>query len=65
MSSQDPVNEELLALEEETMKIAEQVQAYQRKLMTPVFEKRRAIAKNIPNFWGQTVSCQLLVSSFY
>ncbi|KAI9483159.1 MAG: hypothetical protein EXX96DRAFT_499081 [Benjaminiella poitrasii] len=55
MSTEDILNDELMVLDEETMKVAEQVQAYQRKLMTPIWEKRREMVKKIPNFWGQVL----------
>ncbi|KAI7904008.1 uncharacterized protein BX663DRAFT_506099 [Cokeromyces recurvatus] len=55
MSAEDVLNDELMVLEEETMKVAEQVQAYQRKLMTPIWEKRREMVKKIPGFWGQVL----------
>lgn len=55
MSSEDQATQELLDLEEEALKVADQVQTYQRKLMAPVYAKRREIAKQIPNFWSQVV----------
>jgi hypothetical protein len=55
MSSEDQATQELLDLEEEALKVADQVQTYQRKLMAPVYAKRREIAKQIPNFWSQVL----------
>ncbi len=56
MSSEDIINDDLMVLEEETMKVAEEVAAYQRKLMAPIWEKRSHMVKKIPGFWGQAVS---------
>ncbi|EIE85189.1 hypothetical protein RO3G_09899 [Rhizopus delemar RA 99-880] len=53
MSAEDIIEDQFHILQEETAKAMEQVQAYQHKMMTPVWEKRREIVKNIPNFWGQ------------
>lgn len=55
MSAEDLLNDTFNVLEEETMKAAEQVQAYQRKLMDPIYHKRRELVKKIPNFWGTAV----------
>jgi template-activating factor I len=55
MSLEDIISDQFLVLEEETMKVAEEVQAYQRKLMEPVWYKRREMVKKIPGFWGQAV----------
>ncbi|KAI8990207.1 hypothetical protein BDB01DRAFT_780440 [Pilobolus umbonatus] len=56
MSAEDIINDEFMALEDETMKVSEAVQAYQRKLMIPLWDKRRELAKKIPGFWGQVLS---------
>lgn len=56
MSTEDLLNDTFMVLEEETMKAAEQVQAYQRKLMDPIWHKRRELVKKIPHFWGTAVS---------
>lgn len=55
MSAEDLLNDTFNVLEEETMKAAEQVQAYQRKVMEPIYHKRRELVKKIPNFWGTAV----------
>ncbi|KAI9365834.1 hypothetical protein BD770DRAFT_377350 [Pilaira anomala] len=55
MSVEDYINDQFQVLEEETFKVAEEVSAYQRKLMEPVWYKRREIVKKIPNFWSQTI----------
>lgn len=55
MSVEDLISDDFLVLDEETMKVAEDVQAYQRKLMDPVWYKRREMVKKIPGFWGQAV----------
>ncbi|KAG0739365.1 hypothetical protein G6F57_006337 [Rhizopus arrhizus] len=55
MSAEDIIEDQFQILQEETAKAMEQVQAYQHKMMTPVWEKRREIVKNIPNFWGQAI----------
>ncbi|KAG2201500.1 hypothetical protein INT46_007773 [Mucor plumbeus] len=55
MSAEDLLNDTFTVLEEETMKAAEQVQAYQRKLMDPIWHKRRELVKKIPNFWGTAI----------
>ncbi|KAL9557252.1 hypothetical protein MBANPS3_001483 [Mucor bainieri] len=55
MSTDDLLNDTFNVLEEETMKVAEQVQAYQRKLMDPIYHKRRELIKKIPNFWGTAI----------
>lgn len=56
MSYQENINDEFTAILEESMQVAEQVQAYNRKLMAPVWHKRRELVKKIPGFWGQTVN---------
>lgn len=56
MSAEDILNDEFLVLEEETMKVAEEVAAFQRKLMAPIWEKRNVMVKKVPGFWGQAVS---------
>ncbi|CEP15165.1 hypothetical protein [Parasitella parasitica] len=55
MSAEDLLNDTFSVLEEETMKANEQVQAYQRKLMDPIWHKRRELVKKIPNFWGTAI----------
>ncbi|CAO3638256.1 unnamed protein product [Mucor fragilis] len=55
MSAEDLLNDTFNVLEEETMKAAEQVQAYQRKVMEPIYHKRRELVKKIPNFWGTAI----------
>lgn len=56
MSVEDIINDQFMVLDEETMKVAEEVSAYQRKLMAPIWYKRREIVKKIPGFWSQAVS---------
>lgn len=56
MSVEDIINDQFMVLDEETMRVAEEVNAYQRKLMTPIWYKRREIVKKIPGFWSQAVS---------
>ncbi|KAI8992125.1 hypothetical protein BDF20DRAFT_88533 [Mycotypha africana] len=53
MSAEEAFTDDLMVLEEEAMKVSEQVQAYHRKLMAPIWEKRREMVKKIPNFWNQ------------
>ncbi|CAO3610616.1 unnamed protein product [Mucor hiemalis] len=55
MSAEDILNDEFLVLEEETMKVAEEVAAFQRKLMAPIWEKRNVMVKKVPGFWGQAI----------
>ncbi|KAF7727281.1 hypothetical protein EC973_007797 [Apophysomyces ossiformis] len=55
MATDEAIRKELIALEEETDKINNDVQAYTRKLMKPVWEKRREIVKKIPNFWAEVL----------
>lgn len=55
MSYQEDLNSEFAVIEEETLQVMDQVHAYQRKLLAPVWNKRREIVKKIPGFWAQTV----------
>lgn len=56
MSVEDLINDDFAILDEETLKVSEEISAIQRKLMEPIWYKRREMVKKIPNFWGQTVS---------
>jgi len=56
MSSEDIIEEQLQSLQQEASEVMEKVQVYQRKVMTPVWEKRREMIKKIPGFWGTAVS---------
>jgi hypothetical protein len=61
MSTADLINDDFIVLEEETMRVAEEVAAHQRKLMEPVWYKRREMAKKIDGFWGQAVSLSVFL----
>lgn len=56
MSTEDLIQDNFMLLEEETMKAAEEAAAHQRKLMQPIWNKRREMVKSIEGFWGQAVS---------
>ncbi|GAA5795835.1 hypothetical protein HPULCUR_001197 [Helicostylum pulchrum] len=62
MSVEDIINDQFMVLDEETMRVAEEVNAYQRKLMTPIWYKRREIVKKIPGFWSQALGNSPLFS---
>ncbi|KAI9266002.1 hypothetical protein BY458DRAFT_512795 [Sporodiniella umbellata] len=55
MSIEDNVESKLQALDEESIKVMEEVQVYQRQLFIPIWEKRRETVKKIPNFWGTAI----------
>lgn len=56
MSLDESILKELNEINEETEKVSAQIEAYTRKLMTPVWNKRREVVKKIPNFWTHAVS---------
>ncbi|KAI9312180.1 hypothetical protein BX666DRAFT_1866556 [Dichotomocladium elegans] len=53
MASEEEINNQLMELHKETAKIDRDIQNQLRKLMIPIWNKRRAIVKQIPNFWGR------------
>ena len=53
--SEEVINKELAALNEETLKAGKEVEQFTRKLMIPIWNKRRDVIKKIPNFWTQAV----------
>ncbi|OBZ81282.1 Protein SET [Choanephora cucurbitarum] len=55
MSVEDSISDDFAVLQEETIEAIQQVEAYQRKLMAPIYHKRREIAKKIPHFWSQSL----------
>lgn len=56
MSSEEAINKQLIELQEETDKADREVHAYMRQKMVPIWNKRRGIVKQIPNFWTRVVS---------
>lgn len=56
MSGTDNLEDELRVIQEETEKAREQLAIQERKLMVPIWEKRREIVKKIPNFYATAVS---------
>ncbi|CEG65763.1 hypothetical protein RMATCC62417_02476 [Rhizopus microsporus] len=52
MSGNDNLEDELRVIQEETEKAREQLAIQERKLMMPIWEKRREIVKKIPNFYA-------------
>lgn len=56
MSGNDNLEDELRVIQEETEKAREQLAIQERKLMMPIWEKRREIVKKIPNFYATAVS---------
>ena len=59
MSVEDSISDDFAVLQEETIEAIQQVEAYQRKLMAPIYHKRREIAKKIPHFWSQSVTIKV------
>lgn len=55
-ADEDIIEDQFQIIQEESIKALEQVQLYQRKVMTPIWEKRREIVKSIPNFWSTAVN---------
>ncbi|KAL1928874.1 hypothetical protein VTP01DRAFT_2660 [Rhizomucor pusillus] len=55
MSLDESILKELNEINEETEKVSAQIEAYTRKLMTPVWNKRREVVKKIPNFWTHAI----------
>ncbi|KAI9253852.1 hypothetical protein BDA99DRAFT_519162 [Phascolomyces articulosus] len=53
--SEEVINKELSALQEDTLKVGKEVEQYTRKLMIPIWNKRRDVIKKIPNFWTQAM----------
>ncbi|KAG2227082.1 hypothetical protein INT45_003812 [Circinella minor] len=53
--SEEVINKELAALNEETLKAGKEVEQFTRKLMIPIWNKRRDVIKKIPNFWTQAI----------
>ena len=60
--SEEVITKELAALNEQTLKAGKEVEQFTRKLMIPIWNKRREVIKKIPNFWTQAVNDQ---SFFY
>ncbi|KAG1462856.1 hypothetical protein G6F56_005425 [Rhizopus delemar] len=59
-ADEDIIEDQFQIIQEESIKALEQVQLYQRKVMTPIWEKRREIVKSIPNFWSTAIgNCTL------
>ncbi|ORX48806.1 hypothetical protein DM01DRAFT_1409711 [Hesseltinella vesiculosa] len=56
MSNEEKVNNQLIDLSKEEDDIHDKVLDYQRQLMTPLWNKRREIVKQIPNFWSEAIS---------
>jgi template-activating factor I len=56
MSDDEATQNALLELDKESDAVDQQVAAYQRKLMIPIWNKRREVLKKIPSFWGRVVS---------
>lgn len=56
MSSEEAINKQLVELQEETEKTERELQAHMRNKMAPIWNKRRDIVKQIPNFWTRVVS---------
>ncbi|KAI8059564.1 hypothetical protein BC940DRAFT_313413 [Gongronella butleri] len=54
--SDERIANELMSLENEQEAVHEKCLEYQRKLMKPLWEKRRDIVKNIPNFWAEVIT---------
>ncbi|CDS08903.1 hypothetical protein LRAMOSA10264 [Lichtheimia ramosa] len=55
MSSEEAINKQLIELQEETDKADREVHAYMRQKMVPIWNKRRGIVKQIPNFWTRVI----------
>ncbi|KAI9496462.1 hypothetical protein BDB00DRAFT_758242 [Zychaea mexicana] len=53
--SEEVINQEFANIQEEAQKAARQVELYTRKLMVPIWEKRRDTIKKIPGFWTQAI----------
>ncbi|KAI9302493.1 hypothetical protein BJ944DRAFT_167175 [Cunninghamella echinulata] len=51
----EKINEELTALANKENEISQQVQAYHRNLLKPLWDERREIVKGIPNFWSEVL----------
>ncbi|KAI8097752.1 uncharacterized protein BX664DRAFT_356962 [Halteromyces radiatus] len=54
--SDEKISKEIMALETKEAEIAKKVQDYHRKLMTPIWDERRELVKQIPNFWSEVIS---------
>lgn len=52
----EKINEELTALANKENEISQKVQTYHRNLLKPLWDERRKIVKQIPNFWSEVVS---------
>ncbi|KAJ8655060.1 hypothetical protein O0I10_009267 [Lichtheimia ornata] len=55
MSSEEAINKQLVELQEETEKTERELQAHMRNKMAPIWNKRRDIVKQIPNFWTRVI----------
>ncbi|KAI8370202.1 hypothetical protein BD560DRAFT_396677 [Blakeslea trispora] len=55
MSIEEAIIDDFNVIQEETFEVIQQVEAYQRKLMAPIYHKRREIVKKIPQFWSHSM----------
>lgn len=53
--SDEAIQKELIAHEKEMEAARRDIEAYTRKTLAPLWNKRREVVKKIPNFWGQAV----------
>ena len=56
MSSEEAINKQIVEIQEETDKAEREIQAHMRNKMAPIWNKRRGVVKQIPNFWTRVVS---------
>ncbi|CAO3634730.1 unnamed protein product [Cunninghamella blakesleeana] len=53
----EKINEDLTALANKENEISQKVQIYHRSLLKPLWDERRKIVKEIPNFWSEVYLC--------